>query len=52
MMIAIFVYNNIHNNNYYCNYHIADHDDAAAAADDDDDVGDVDGYIFFFKCCR
>ena len=47
-MIAIFVYNNIHNNNYYCNYHIADHDDAAAvaAAAADDDDGDVDGDSF------
>ena len=50
-MIAIFVYNNIHNNNYYCNYHIADHDDAAAAAAAaaDDDDGDVDGDSFKFQ---
>ncbi len=42
-MLAIFVYNNIHNNNYYCNFYIADHDDAAAAAAAaDDDVGNVD----------
>ena len=44
-MLAIFVYNNIHNNNFYCNFYIADHDDAAAAAAaaaDADDDGDVD----------
>ena len=31
-MIAIFVYKNIHNSNYFCNYYIADHEAAAAAA--------------------
>ena len=63
MMIAIFVYKNIHNSNYFCNYYIADHEAAAAAAAADhaaaaaaaaaaaDDDGDVDGYILFFKCC-
>ena len=51
-MIAIFVYNNIHNHSYYCNYHIADHDDAAAAAAAAaaaDDDGDVDGDSFKFQ---
>ncbi len=51
IMIAIFVYKNIHNRSYYCNYHIADHDDAAAAAAAaaDDDDGDVDGDSFKFQ---
>ena len=56
MMIAIFVYNNIHNRSYYCNYHIADHGDgggggggAAAAAAAADDDGDVDGDSFKFQ---
>ena len=52
-----FFYNNILNNNYYCNYHIADHAAAAAAAaaaadDDDGDVdgdGDADGDSFKFQ---
>ena len=57
-MIAIFVYKNIHNSNYFCNYYIADHEAAAAAAAADhaaaaaaaaaaaDDDGDVDGDSF------
>ena len=52
-MIAIFVYKNIHNNNYFCNYYIADHNAAAAAAAaaaaDADDDGDVDGDSFKFQ---
>ena len=55
VMIAIFVCNNIHNNNDYCNYHIADHAagaaDAAAAAAADGDDGDVDGDSFKFRMC-
>jgi hypothetical protein len=54
-MIAISFHNNIHNNNYYCNYHIADEGGgggggaaAAAAVAVDDDVGNSDGYNFLF----